>query len=212
MSYNVEITHENAKLKAKALQDRYRDLGIELKLGQAYEAIATISGFKNWHVMKVSLERSAAPDLGKKRATYPAVEVDIDNVVDWANNCLEEDSSFTRDDIVPLMSEFFSKRHAKDAAFYEDFFCDWLNDEAAEGRRFFSQDESLSSSNFVIDKDALFERWKDMAVAHGADADKKTLESVFITAISTPGHLSDEALDSFYNDWLEENWASSPAL
>lgn len=66
MSVDISIDERNAKKIAKALQDRFAELGIEVKLGQAYEAMASMAGFRNWHALKARIdgaECEVAPTL-----------------------------------------------------------------------------------------------------------------------------------------------------
>lgn len=201
MSITVEFNLETAKQKAKALQERYAALNIDIKLGQAYEAVASMAGYKSWHVMKDVLENAVIREVDK-RDTYSAVSVDVDKMVNWAKAAGFGDMS--RETIVSLMDEFYPPKSDHEARMYEDFFCDWMFDQKATGRF----DERPAP--VVIDKDAVFERWQEMASDKGVSDDPATMEAIFNAAISTPGHLSDEALDGFYEEWLEQNAAAAP--
>ena len=67
MSVSIKVDEQDSKRIAKALQARFADLGIEIKLGQAYEALAAVAGLRDWNTMKAQLEvapSKAAPPSG----------------------------------------------------------------------------------------------------------------------------------------------------
>jgi hypothetical protein len=64
MMTHVEITavdHARAKSAAKAVKSRLHDLGNDVCLNHAYEAVAASLGFKTWAVMKASLDCGMDP-------------------------------------------------------------------------------------------------------------------------------------------------------
>jgi len=56
MTVTISIDENNVAEIAKSLQKRFREIGIDVKLGQAYDAVAAMAGFRNWHVMKAALQ------------------------------------------------------------------------------------------------------------------------------------------------------------
>lgn len=63
-------TAESAKRTAAAILDRMRSLGVEMKLGQAYEAAAAAAGYRNWATMKSEIE--GAPASARPETTAAA--------------------------------------------------------------------------------------------------------------------------------------------
>lgn len=53
----LNINEHNVKKAARRLQERLADIGVELKLGQAYEALAAVTGDRDWPSLKSRLVR-----------------------------------------------------------------------------------------------------------------------------------------------------------
>jgi intracellular multiplication protein IcmB len=58
---NLRADEETAKRRAYALKNRMKELGHEIPLTHAYEALATSCGFRNWPTMKAQLASSTSP-------------------------------------------------------------------------------------------------------------------------------------------------------
>jgi len=78
MAAKVTIDYENYGRLARALQQRLGALGVEVKLGHAYEALAALAGDANWHVLKARIigggGDGAPDDIPAERSLASALE------------------------------------------------------------------------------------------------------------------------------------------
>ena len=71
-----DVDYARAKNAAKAVKSRLHDLGNEVCLNHAFEAVAATLGFKTWAVMKARLDGNQSADETPSTASYEASHED----------------------------------------------------------------------------------------------------------------------------------------
>lgn len=75
MHQHASMTSEQAKSAAKNIKSRLAALGVELRMGHAYEALAGSKGYANWSTMKADLETTSAKSATAVSQAADATEV-----------------------------------------------------------------------------------------------------------------------------------------
>lgn len=106
-----------AKKTARAVQSRFAELGIDLQLGHAYEAVASVHGYNNWATMAAGI--SASPEQEPSAAwhdvgdVWPGLERRVAEVFDENIDCLSPEFAISMataefldgtDDIVAVLA------------------------------------------------------------------------------------------------------------
>lgn len=146
MEHARKDSPESAKRAANAILERMRALGLDMKLGQAYEALAASAGYRNWATMKASLECPDKPavasaetqanaEIGPEKAMrlaascgyVPVVWIDVEAEAERIRGLADDGSGRTvSTETVRNLAIEFARGRMGDDRMYGDFFDDWL--------------------------------------------------------------------------------------
>lgn len=172
MAHSRIDTLQSAKSAAEGVRNRSVALGIDMKLGQAYEMVAAVQGYRNWATMKSALESSrdavtadqaiapTSPDtmtLDQRLAAlnasavglglYPADIIDIHAEADSLDSFERKNglAGSNRNDVAALLRLW--KGNGLVSRMQSDFFRDWLWE---EGNRLFGKGNVRSAKEIAV--------------------------------------------------------------
>lgn len=126
---------DGARKAARGIQRRMKEIGVELSLGQAYEAVAAASGFRNWATMSAGLDADGPADsreeafVAASRAGHvPVAMIDVRAEAARLGKLARRAGATPpeADEIQSLAIEYARSRHADRE--HSDYFDDWMTD------------------------------------------------------------------------------------